>query len=99
MINLLIGKTPVRLINLPNRSYWLAEERRQDTINTLKRYSYIMGSLTIGFLLFIFNYVFYKNINPGNKTDISFILSIVIYLVGMGFAVIKMVLRFYKKES
>ena len=41
------------LINLPNRDYWLAPERREQTIESLCRGSFGFGYLLVGFLGYV----------------------------------------------
>jgi uncharacterized membrane protein len=40
-------------INLPNRDYWLAPERRQETIEYMCRVSFRFGYLLVGFLAYV----------------------------------------------
>ena len=47
----LIEKTPDRWVNLPNKDYWLAEERRAETIITIGKYQEWFG---IAFVVFVY---------------------------------------------
>ena len=57
-IPLILQKTPVRFINMPNKYYWLAPERRYQTILLVSNLTYWMGSglnaffIALGFLSF-----------------------------------------------
>ncbi len=46
---------PVKLINLPNKDYWLSDERREETLGFLCRYFLWFGSATILLLIDVFH--------------------------------------------
>jgi len=50
-INFVMSKIPVSMINLPNKDYWLSEERRQDTFAFLSHYFLWFASATLLLLL------------------------------------------------
>lgn len=99
LMNFVVGKTPIKYLNLPNRTYWLADERKQYTIDILKQYTYIIGSITIAFFIFIFNYIYYKTFNADYAQDGSFLMALIIFIGALAFTLVKMILRFFKKES
>jgi len=41
----LVSRTAPRLINLPHRTYWLAEDRREQTLATLLAFACVQGGL------------------------------------------------------
>ncbi len=62
---LFIHKTPNRLINLPNKDYWLSPERRQNTLIYFLDKLDIMGIITIVFMLIAFELGYRANlVNP-----------------------------------
>ena len=50
----LLKITPTSLINLPNKSYWLAPERREETMDRLASYFDVFASATVLLLLVVF---------------------------------------------
>jgi uncharacterized membrane protein len=50
----LLKSTPARLINLPNKSYWLAPERREETMDRLASSFEVFACATVLLLLVIF---------------------------------------------
>jgi hypothetical protein len=44
---------PARLINLPNRDYWLAPERIDETMTWLENRGALLGILVAGFMCFV----------------------------------------------
>jgi uncharacterized membrane protein len=51
-------------INIPNRRYWLAPERRDRTIRLLSSFVYWLGIITNIFLIFISQHIIDVNLNP-----------------------------------
>ncbi len=52
-IGFLSSTLPPSLINLPNKDYWLADERRAGTIRKLRLSMFELGTATLAFLLFV----------------------------------------------
>lgn len=57
-IGAFLHRLPISLINLPNRGYWLAPERKNQTIATLGSFMQMFGSLTLLLLFFTFHQAF-----------------------------------------
>jgi uncharacterized membrane protein len=56
-LSFLIGrllKLPDTRINIPHREYWLAPERRADTVGRLQRHMQFFGALLAVFLCYVF---------------------------------------------
>lgn len=52
------ARLPVSLINLPNKNYWLSDERKSETLSFLNAFMLLFGSATLGLLLFTFHQAF-----------------------------------------
>ena len=55
-LNLVIGRVlrlPATRINIPHREYWLAPERRADTVGRLRRHMQFFGVLLAVFLCYV----------------------------------------------
>ncbi len=50
----MIRKLPVEVVNLPNRDYWLAPERREESIRAITRTLYVYGAATQVFMMVVF---------------------------------------------
>jgi uncharacterized membrane protein len=50
----LVKSTPAGLINLPNKSYWLAPERREETMDRLASSFEVFASATVLLLIAVF---------------------------------------------
>jgi len=76
----LLKATPASLINLPNKSYWLAPERREETIDRLASYFDVFASATVLLLLVVFELTSLAGRGGGLST--SFFLPVLMsYLV------------------
>src|SRR5437588_11310819 len=49
----LLRRVPVAMINLPNKDYWLAPERKEESLAFLQRGTEWVGVLTTGFLVVV----------------------------------------------
>ena len=60
----LIARLPLSLINLPNKEYWLAPERRRQTSVTIQSYLSALGNAVVAFVLIAFQLVIRANLSP-----------------------------------
>ena len=58
LIGRFMYKIPKALMSLPNREYWLSEERREKTLDLLTTYFFVFASATMILLLDIFYQAF-----------------------------------------
>ncbi|MBN2566278.1 MAG: DUF1648 domain-containing protein [Candidatus Eisenbacteria bacterium] len=91
----LIGRMPVNLINIPNRHYWFAEERRQETLGFLKTHVLWMETATLGFLMAVAQIIFSANANGAvRRLPANFWLIPVVFVGVIVWLSSKIVLRF-----
>lgn len=62
----IIAAVPAQLINLPNKSYWLAPEHRQETMAFLNSYFAWFGCGVFLLILLTFDYAVQVNLHPEN---------------------------------
>jgi uncharacterized membrane protein len=94
----LVTLLPVSLINLPNKDYWFAPERSEETLKFLRNYPLWFASATVLLVIDIFHQVFVVNIGKAASLDHP-TLSIVLY---MGFCLawtVGLFLRFRKPKN
>lgn len=77
-IPLIIGRLPIQLINLPNKRYWLAPERRVQTTNFLEAYFGWFACAIYVVVLVAFNYAAQSNLDPANPPSIAWFLAALI---------------------
>lgn len=76
----LVRSVPVNLINLPNRSYWLAPGRREETMDRLASYFDVFSCATVLLLLVVFELTSLASHGGGLSTN-YFLPALVAYLV------------------
>lgn len=67
-------KTPVGLLNLPNKDYWLAPERRAETFRVLKDTLAVMQIALLAMFISINQMVFRANIEQTNLSNASWLV-------------------------
>lgn len=77
-ISWLVGALPASWINMPNKDYWLAPERRDVTQHYLRREMIRLGNATILLLLAI-NYLAYKA-NQASPPQLSHAVWVIMIL-------------------
>ncbi len=92
LIPLLIERIPERFLNIPNRGYWLAEERRAATFAGMRSAFESLGVLLVAFFVVVNQLVFNANVRRANLEVWQFI---VVFIVFVG-AMVIWLLRFVK---
>lgn len=93
LLPLLIEKIPDSLINLPNKNYWLANERRAETFSAIRVYFEWFSVGLLGFFIAINEMVFRANLGKQNLSNWIW-LALVSFLLFVGIWTIKFLLRF-----
>ena len=70
-------RIPDELINIPHRAYWLAPERRAETIAGLGTLVRLMGCVLLAFFIGVFHQVYRVNTGGGDITLPVAVMSIV----------------------
>jgi serine/threonine-protein kinase len=81
-IPMLIAVLPPELINLPNKNYWLAPERRAETMNFLNAHFAWFGCALFAVILFTINFAIQANLRPGRPPDATPMLFVLAAFVG-----------------
>lgn len=74
----LLRRLPARLVNLPNRDYWLAPERRAASIERMGERLAWMGLATVLFFVWVEELVLHANLAGGGR------LAAASFAVGLG---------------
>ncbi len=64
----LLRRMPANMINIPNRAYWLTEERRADALEKLSHHLGVIGVLTLAFMTAVYELVIRANL-AGSALD------------------------------
>ncbi|RMF38033.1 MAG: DUF1648 domain-containing protein [Planctomycetota bacterium] len=79
-ISALIRILPASLINIPYRNYWLAPERREETIRVVDLFLLIMAIGTEVFMMGIAHLVYRANVGNGQLSNTAFLTLLCGYL-------------------
>jgi uncharacterized membrane protein len=87
----IIASMPPRLINLPNRQYWLAPEHLAETMAFLNAYFAWFGCAVFLIMILTFDYAIHSNLHPDRRPDVSrmwyilagFLVFMVVWLARM----------------
>lgn len=104
LLGFLVPKTlsaiPVSLINLPNKQYWLAPERRESTLGYFRLHFAWFGCALLAFLLFVMELAFRANLTtPHQLNNTAFIAALIAFLAFMTFWTVRFVAYFSKKTT
>jgi hypothetical protein len=76
----LLRSVPTGLINLPNKDYWLAPERREETMDRLASYFDVFACATVVLLLVVFELTSLAS-HGGGLSENYFLPALVAYVV------------------
>ena len=87
----LLKSAPAGLINLPNKRYWLAPERREETMETLASYFDVFACATVLLLLVVFEVTSLASRGGGLATNyfLPVLVSYLVFTAGWSVALIR----------
>ncbi len=86
-----------RLVNLPNREYWLSGERREEALDYLLEHAYRLGSVTLLFMLGVQLLVLDANkAQPPRLASGLLVLLMVLLFAALGLWTLALLRRFRK---
>jgi uncharacterized membrane protein len=83
----IIGKLPLSLINMPNKEYWFADERRGETIGMIARFFEWFAAALLALFIAVNQLVFRANLGGGNLSPnmwlilLAFFVFVAVWLV------------------
>jgi hypothetical protein len=89
---------PLRFVNLPNREYWLAPERREETLVFLQNHGIFLSVLLVAFLCYIHWLVVRANESqPAFFSPSLFVGGFVLFLVAIAIWVGVLIVHFSRR--
>ena len=85
---------PDSMINLPNKQYWLAPERREASIATMRDAMMRMGEATLLLMGVLMVMTFEANLRPEPRLGAESWIVLVLYLAVIGVLVSRLILSF-----
>jgi hypothetical protein len=93
----LVRVLPVRFVNLPNRDYWLAPERREQTGRDMFRYGLWLACVMVAFLGGVHGLILEANQHvPPHLSTPGMLGLLAWFAVGMGLWIVVLLRRFKK---
>ena len=90
-------RIPTKWFNLPNRDYWLAPERREETLEAISGQMEWFGAASLALYLYVIQRVVETNLTSGPSLDSgSMFVVLGIYLAFTGVWIARLVRRFRK---
>lgn len=90
----LIGKFPDSMINVPHKEYWLAPQRRSQTLNWFARQLHWFGSMTVLFMIWVFHQVIRFNLGNSMAHGKSFWFPLIAFFLFTIFWSLRLYLKF-----
>ena len=87
------GRIPDRLINVPNKTYWLAPERREATLLYVSAWLRWFLVLTLAFLTLVVGLTFRANLHRPPQLSVAALGVLIIYLA----AAVTMVVTLFRR--
>lgn len=94
----LLRRIPDDLFNLPKKDYWLAPERREETIRMISTYLLWMGVGTLMFLAHVMGVTMATNLEPEPQLGDTFWWSFGLYMAFVATWVVALIRGFYRTE-
>jgi hypothetical protein len=87
----LLRRLPVSMINLPNKEYWLAPARAQESLRDFENRFNLFGLAVIAFQTAVLQLVYQANLNPQPRLPTAsfvslmgaFFVALIIFLIGI----------------
>jgi len=93
----LLKRVPVSMISLPNKQYWLAPERKEESLTFLQRGSEWIGVLMAGFLVAVMHLAIRANLDPNHRLDNGLFLALLVgFIAAMLIWTLRVFVRFAK---
>ena len=88
---------PVSMINLPHKDYWLAPERKDESLRFVEREMQWMGVLTVAFIVLVLHLAIRANLDPARKLENgAFVALMASFLLATSLWIVRLYRRFPK---
>jgi len=99
LLALVMEVSPVSAFHLPYGEYWLAPERRAQTVATISRHVLWMGCLMQGFLAGIYGLTIQANHETSPHLPFLFLPLLLGFLLAMAVCLVSLLRPFYKPPA
>jgi uncharacterized membrane protein len=96
----IIAAIPLALVNLPNKAYWFAPERRTETIAFFKTWFAWFGCALLAFLIVVNQLVYEANLTQPKHLDTrQFTVAMFAFLAFVAIWSVRIILRFGREPE
>ena len=96
----IIAAIPLALVNLPNKTYWFAPERREETLSFFKTWFAWFACALLAFLIVVNQLVYQANLTqPKHLNTAQFTLAMFAFLAFVAIWSFRMILRFGRQPE
>jgi uncharacterized membrane protein len=89
-----IVKRPLSMMNLPNKKYWLAPERRDETFTAIRHFFEWFAVLLLTLFTFVNQLVFRANVHHENLNGIAIWTAVIIFILAVVIWLAKFITHF-----
>jgi uncharacterized membrane protein len=93
-INRIIKKVPDSMINLPNKEYWLAAERKAESLNVFRKFLFWSCSLNLLFITLLMHRSYSISVSKSSELGSEIWIYIGLYITVEIFLAIKLIMHF-----
>lgn len=97
LVPFVMARAPHSVINLPRRDFWLASERKAETVLTIRKYFEWFSVLLIALFIAVNHIVFLTNISKEIFPTRIFLVILVVFLVLTILGTVKFIRHFSSK--
>lgn len=87
-------KLPDSFVNLPHKNYWLAPERRKQSLDSIATFLVWIGNVVIIFFMVIVNLSYQVSLDANQKST-NFWFALIIFLATIGYMIYLLFRRFH----
>ena len=94
-----LRRFPTSMINLPHRDFWLAPERREETLTSLGRRMSAIGLVTVAFLVVVFHLCLKANLDGTFRLGSGIGMALGLYLAVFLVWIIQLFIRYSRPPA
>ncbi|MGI9227188.1 MAG: DUF1648 domain-containing protein, partial [Gammaproteobacteria bacterium] len=93
----MVAKSSGRGLKIPNKSYWLAPERQQDTIQFYRIHFLYFGIANLLLVIFVIQLVILANFKDQPRLDSAIVWALILYFIFVALWLIRFYTKFRRK--
>jgi len=90
------SRVPDRWINLPHKDYWLAPERRQESLDSVATFGLVVGCACMAFMAVTIRLLLRANIDGTQRLDANFVWYALAFTALVVVSALRFMVRFYR---